>query len=64
MVSHGGSFGRAEKHIDRERGMILRKNSVRGAIRKSSRRNSLLDPSQDSRSNSVTDTPSQLVFVY
>ena len=45
---------RAEKHIDRQRDKIMRKNSVRGAIRKSSRRNSLMEPAQEGRSNSVS----------
>ena len=31
----------AEKHINRDRNMLMRKNSVRGAIRKSSRQNSM-----------------------
>ena len=30
-----------EKHINRDRNMLMRKNSVRGAIRKSSRQNSM-----------------------
>ena len=51
---------RAEKHIDRQRGITMRKNSVRGAIRKSSRRNSdasrrnsLMDQAKEGRSDSV-----------
>ena len=30
-----------EKHINRDQNMLMRKNSVRGAIRKSSRQNSM-----------------------
>ena len=44
---------RSVKHIDRQRDIIMRKNSVRGAIRKSSRRNSALEPAQEGRSSSV-----------
>ena len=52
MVSTLGNLGTNNKNdhqFERERGMIMRKNSVRGAIRKSSRSNSMTkDSSKDS----------------
>ena len=56
-----GNFGRGrgDKYIDREREKIMRKNSVREAIRKSSRRNSSTNAS---RANSISST--FVFFIY
>ena len=62
---------RAEKHIDRQRGITMRKNSVRGAIRKSSRRNSdasrrnsLMDQAKEGRSDSVNGKGCLNEYIY